>query len=511
MLTKEDIEKKYPGKKLENIKILNFYGNDFSNIDIISQMKSLKLVSLSSNKISSLKPFKNLPNLKELILRNNNIENVDEINYLKTCANLKSLWLEENPVSKKEEYKAHLINVLPNLKKLDNININEIKEEIEKNTNDRNKNNSTYNEDKLEDLLLDYEKENNNESNNDNISNKEKEENNKNNLLGSKSDIFKSEYINKNKGNATNKEENNNFDTNDIRVDENINNNKISNSIKESKNSLGFSKIEISDTKNDLLKNILNDVNTSQTIINKNNSNNQNNIDDNVNKEEKINEINNKINFTKNLDDLIKEAKLDTDNIETTMTNPNNNDNEINKILNNVDTSQTIINKNNNEVNNILKDVQSSNTNFKNIDISNSSNKNINEVQSIDDIRKMFNDDYKPNGKINMSNLYGNNNIRDTQINNIFKSEMITSESFSRNSSKQNGPYKPDFNLPDNYNYNNNYEYNNMNNNNPRRIYNIKPSHQHKIRAITNLLEDLNLENLIQVKNRIINKLNGQK
>ena len=85
MLTKEDIEKKYPGKKLENIKILNFYGNDFSNIDIISQMKSLKLVSLSSNKISSLKPFKNLPNLKELILRNNNIENVDEINYLKTC------------------------------------------------------------------------------------------------------------------------------------------------------------------------------------------------------------------------------------------------------------------------------------------------------------------------------------------------------------------------------------------------------------------------------------------
>ena len=177
MLTKEDIEKKYPGKKLENIKILNFYGNDFSNIDIISQMKSLKLVSLSSNKISSLKPFKNLPNLKELILRNNNIENVDEINYLKTCANLKSLWLEENPVSKKEEYKAHLINVLPNLKKLDNININEIKEEIEKNTNDRNKNNSTYNEDKLEDLLLDYEKENNNDLNNDNISNKEKEEN----------------------------------------------------------------------------------------------------------------------------------------------------------------------------------------------------------------------------------------------------------------------------------------------------------------------------------------------
>ena len=87
MLTKEEIEKKYPGKKLEDIKILDFYGNDFSNIDIISQMKSLKIISLSSNKVSSLKPFKDLPNLKELFLRDNIIENVDEIDYLKSCIN----------------------------------------------------------------------------------------------------------------------------------------------------------------------------------------------------------------------------------------------------------------------------------------------------------------------------------------------------------------------------------------------------------------------------------------
>ena len=109
-----------------------------------------------------------------------------------------------------------------------------------------------------------------------------------------------------------------------------------------------------------------------------------------------------------------------------------------------------------------------------------------------------------------MNELYRNNNIRDTQINNIFKNEMITSESFTRNSYRDNGPYKPDFNIPSNLpNYNNfNYGYNNKNN---ERKYNIKPSHENKIRAITNLLEDLNLENLLIVKNQIIDKLNGQK
>ena len=159
MLTKEIIEKKYPGKKLEKLKVLNFYGNDFTNIDIISQMKSLKLISLSSNKISSLKPFQNLQNLKELILRNNNIENIDEIDFLKTCNKLNFLWLEENPVCKNEEYKIHLIKTLPNLKNLDNIEVIQIKEEIKK-KNQENKNKNTYNEDKLEDLLLDYEKDN---------------------------------------------------------------------------------------------------------------------------------------------------------------------------------------------------------------------------------------------------------------------------------------------------------------------------------------------------------------
>lgn len=578
MLTKEEIEKKYPGKKLEDIKVLNFYGNDFSNIDIISKMKSLKIISLSSNKISSLKPFENLQNLKELIIRNNNIENVDEIDYLKNCDKLNSLWLEENPVCKKEEYKEHLVKTLPNLKNLDNTSIIEIKEEIEKNKNENgiNKGKSkektnktiTYNEDKLEDLLLDYEKENNIEPNEDNKENNDnkKEDNNKNNLLGSKSDIFKSEFINK--------DETNNKET-EIPTKENSeinktdnNNNKITESNKESKSSLGFSKIQmgsiVNEPNSDLLSDILRNVDTSQSIIRKNNSNpvnpkssnlnNLNNKNTNINPEDPKEKMNINSNLTKNLNDLLKDVKLgnnknnlenqiqyknnDTEinnilnNVDTSQTIVNKNDKDINNILNNVDTSQTIdnkkdkeiknilndvetsqtiLNKKDKEINNILKNVETTNPNFSEFDLNNDKNKN--NFQSIDDIRKMFNNDYKPNGMNNISNIYGNNNIRDTKINNIFKSEMITSDSFSRNSSsKQNGPYKPDFNIPNNMQNYNYYGYENQNyNQNPRRNYNIKPSHEHKINAITNLLEDLNFENLLIVKNHIINKLNGLK
>jgi len=556
MLTKEEIEKKYPGKKLEDIKVLNFYGNDFDNIDIISEMKSLKIISLSSNKISSLKPFMNLQNLKELIIRNNNIENVDEIDYLKNCDKLSSLWLEENPVCKKEEYKEHLVKTLPNLKNLDNTNMTEIKEEIEKNKNKNENENGlskdkskektnktiTYNEDKLEDLLLDYEKENNIELNEDNKENNEnkKEDNNKNKLLGSKSDIFKSEFINKDE--TSNKET-------EIPTKENseinkTDNNNITESNKESKSSLGFSKIQMGSIVNapnsDILNDILRNVDTSQSIIRKNNSNPVNpkspNLDilniknTNIKPEDPKEKMNINSNLTKNLNDLLKDAKLDNNNnnniipiqsknndteinnilnnVDTSQTILNKNDKEINNILNNVDSSQTMHNKKDKEVSNILKDVQTTNSNLSEFELNN--DKNNNNFQSIEDIRKMFNNDYKPNGMSNISNIYGNNNIRDTKINNIFKSEMITSDSFTRNSSsKQNGPYKPDFNIPNNMQNYNYYGYENQNYN-QRRNYNIKPSHEHKINAITNLLEDLNFENLMIVKNHIINKLNGQ-
>ena len=85
MLTKEDLLSKYKVDSLEEIKNINLWGSDLTNVDIISEMKNIEVVSLSLNQISTLKPFQNLHNLKELYLRKNNISDIKEIEFLKQC------------------------------------------------------------------------------------------------------------------------------------------------------------------------------------------------------------------------------------------------------------------------------------------------------------------------------------------------------------------------------------------------------------------------------------------
>jgi hypothetical protein len=86
-------------------------------------MPSLEIVSLSVNKIRTLRPFANLQNLKELYLRRNLIANLNEIKYLTDCHNLSVLWLSENPICDNPNYRAVVICVLPQLQKLDDIAI----------------------------------------------------------------------------------------------------------------------------------------------------------------------------------------------------------------------------------------------------------------------------------------------------------------------------------------------------------------------------------------------------
>ena len=127
MLSEELIYQKVKHKNLSDIKVLNLYGNDLEDIQIIKKLVNIEILSLSLNKISSLKPFKNCLHLKELYLRKNNISNLNEINYLTNLKNLKILWLKENPISNLPNYKIYILNKLPQLVKLDNFEINNIK------------------------------------------------------------------------------------------------------------------------------------------------------------------------------------------------------------------------------------------------------------------------------------------------------------------------------------------------------------------------------------------------
>ena len=121
MLTKEVVLSKCHVESLSDVKKLTLWGSDLENIDIISELTNLEIASLSINKISSLKPFENCANLKELYLRKNNISNIEEIAYLKKCTSLRILWLEENPICELPNYREQVLQMLPQVMKLDNI------------------------------------------------------------------------------------------------------------------------------------------------------------------------------------------------------------------------------------------------------------------------------------------------------------------------------------------------------------------------------------------------------
>ena len=122
-LSRELIAQKVKSDRIESIRNLNLWGSNIEDISIIEEMPSLEIVSLSVNKIRTLRPFANLTNLRELYLRRNLITNLNEIKYLTDCQNLTVLWLSENPICDNPNYRAVVICVLPQLQKLDDIAI----------------------------------------------------------------------------------------------------------------------------------------------------------------------------------------------------------------------------------------------------------------------------------------------------------------------------------------------------------------------------------------------------
>ena len=133
-LTKELIVQKIRSDRLGSIKNLNLWGTNLDDVSLIKEMPSLEIISLSVNKITSLKPFSELKNLRELYLRKNMISDLNEIKYLSNCDNLNILWLSENPISDNPNYRNTIISILPQLIKLDDIMItDEERNKAEKN------------------------------------------------------------------------------------------------------------------------------------------------------------------------------------------------------------------------------------------------------------------------------------------------------------------------------------------------------------------------------------------
>lgn len=119
-LTTELIIMKTKASNLESIKNLNLWGNEIDDVKIVKDMPNLEVLSLSVNKISTLKPFQYCKKLSELYLRKNLIPDLSELKYLQGLSLLKVLWLWDNPCAETPNYRETVISALPNLVKLDN-------------------------------------------------------------------------------------------------------------------------------------------------------------------------------------------------------------------------------------------------------------------------------------------------------------------------------------------------------------------------------------------------------
>jgi hypothetical protein len=120
LLTADLILQKTKASNLESVKNLNLWGNDIDDVRIVREMANLEVLSLSVNRINSLKAFQHCKKLSELYLRKNLISDLSELKYLQNLPNLKVLWLWDNPCAELARYRETVLAYLPNLVKLDN-------------------------------------------------------------------------------------------------------------------------------------------------------------------------------------------------------------------------------------------------------------------------------------------------------------------------------------------------------------------------------------------------------
>ena len=119
ILTLETILSRANSKNPESIKQLNLWGLQVSDISILSKLPLLETISLSMNQIKDISIFKNIKNIKELYLSDNQISDFGQIENLKNCQKLEKLVLKGNPIINEPGYPKQIIEILPQLKILD--------------------------------------------------------------------------------------------------------------------------------------------------------------------------------------------------------------------------------------------------------------------------------------------------------------------------------------------------------------------------------------------------------
>ncbi|EKX53496.1 hypothetical protein GUITHDRAFT_41877, partial [Guillardia theta CCMP2712] len=126
-LTEALVLERTRAEQLSSVRNLNLWGSNLEDVSILKQMPNVEVLSLSVNRIRTLSDFRHCLKLSELYLRKNEIVDLNELRQLQHLKNLSVLWLCDNPCVGDciATYRAQTIAMLPNITKLDNIDVTE--------------------------------------------------------------------------------------------------------------------------------------------------------------------------------------------------------------------------------------------------------------------------------------------------------------------------------------------------------------------------------------------------
>lgn len=120
---------------LGDVRILNMWGYELTDVSVVQYLRNVETISLSLNKIRTLQPFAGLRKLRCLFLRQNEISDIHEVDYLIDLPCLKQLMLRDNPIAQQPDYRRYILRALPGLEKLDDedvrgIDMDDIKQPV---------------------------------------------------------------------------------------------------------------------------------------------------------------------------------------------------------------------------------------------------------------------------------------------------------------------------------------------------------------------------------------------
>ncbi|XP_045460389.1 leucine-rich repeat-containing protein 49 [Harmonia axyridis] len=112
---------------LNKLKVLNLAGNQIRVIGAmdLNGLTALQELNLRRNRLKKLLGFADTPNLMKLFLSNNELKSIEDISSLAQSAKIKEISIENNPILLGGDCISFLVSYLPQLLKLNSMQINE--------------------------------------------------------------------------------------------------------------------------------------------------------------------------------------------------------------------------------------------------------------------------------------------------------------------------------------------------------------------------------------------------